>query len=44
MSSLDEYLRMSKLNKRELKKELRKARKENNELNKGYLEYLIWKK
>jgi len=44
MRSLDEYLRMTKLNKRELKKELRKAKKENNELNKGYLEYLIWKK
>ena len=42
-SSLDEFNRLLNLNKRELKKELKIAKRENNQQKIGYLQYLIWK-
>lgn len=44
MSSLDEYNRLLSLTKRELKKELKIAKKENNQEKIGYITYLIWEK
>ena len=42
-SSLDEFNRLLNLNKRELKKELKIAKRENNQQKIGYLQYLILK-